>query len=162
VILDRDGTLNRRPPRARYVTSPDEFEWLPGSLDALRLLEEHGYRVVVVSNQAGIGRGAMTEADLEKVHKRMLEDSGGAIEAIYHCPHDWDEGCDCRKPAPGMLFQAQREFDLDLTRTPFIGDDERDAQAAHAAGCPSALVSDAASLLDLVQRLLAERSEAIA
>ena len=60
----------------------------------------------------------------------------GGSTRIYYCPHDWDEGCDCRKPRPGMLFQAQREFDLDLTRTPFIGDDERDGQAADAAGCP--------------------------
>ena len=75
----------------------------------------------------------------------MLGDAAaGAIEAIYHCPHDWDEGCECRKPAPGMLFQAQREFDLDLTRTPFIGDDERDGQAAAAAGCPFAMVGGGA------------------
>ena len=157
VILDRDGTLNRRPPRARYVTRTDEFEWLPGSLQALQLLEEHGYRVVVVSNQAGIGRGAMTEADLEEVNRRMLEDSGDVIEAIYHCPHDWDEGCDCRKPAPGMLFQAQRDLDLDLTRTPFFGDDERDAQAAEAAGCPFTMVSEERPLLDAVRALTRQR-----
>jgi histidinol-phosphate phosphatase family protein len=157
VILDRDGTLNRRPPQAQYVTRPDEFEWLPGSLEALRLLAAYGYRVVVVSNQAGIGRGAMTEADLDGVHMRMLEESGGAIEAIYHCPHDWDEGCDCRKPAPGMLFQAQRDFDLDLTRTPFVGDDERDGQAAQAAGCPFVMVSEQRSLLDATRELLGHR-----
>jgi D-glycero-D-manno-heptose 1,7-bisphosphate phosphatase len=157
VILDRDGTLNRRPPRARYVTGADQFEWLPGSLEALRLLQEHGYRVVVVSNQAGIGRGAMTEADLEEVHERMLEESGGAIDSVYHCPHDWDEGCDCRKPAPGMLFQAQRDLDLDLTRTPFVGDDERDGQAAEAAGCPFTMVSEEHPLLMAVQELIKER-----
>jgi histidinol-phosphate phosphatase family protein len=157
VILDRDGTLNRRPPRAQYVTRPEEFEWLPGSLEALRLLEDDGYRAVVVSNQAGIGRGAMTESDLEAVHARMLEDAGGVIEAIYHCPHDWDEGCECRKPAPGMLFQAQRDLDLDLTRTPFVGDDERDGQAAAAAGCPFSMVSEERPLLDAVRALLEQR-----
>jgi len=157
VILDRDGTLNRRPPQAQYVTRPDDFEWLPGSREALRLLAEHGYRVVVVSNQAGIGRGAMTEADLREVHERMLVDSGGAIEAIYHCPHDWDEGCDCRKPAPGMLFQAQRDLDLDLTRTPFLGDDERDGQAAEAAGCPFTMVSEERPLLEAVRELTGQR-----
>jgi histidinol-phosphate phosphatase family protein len=165
VILDRDGTLNHRPPKARYVTRPNEFRWLPGSLEALRLLAEHGYRVVVVSNQAGIGRGAMTEADLAAIHRKMLyeaEQAGGRVHAVYHCPHDWDEGCDCRKPAPGMLFRAQHELDLDLTRTPFIGDDERDAQAADAAGCPAQLVSHEVSLLDLVQRLLLENSEVLA
>jgi len=157
VVLDRDGTLNRRPPRATYVTRPDEFEWLPGSLDALRLLRENGYRVVIVSNQAGIARGALSETDLEAIHARMLDDADGAIEAVYRCPHDWDEGCECRKPAPGMLFQAQRDLDLDLTRTPFIGDDERDGEAAAAAGCPFTLVSEEYPLHDAVLELLGQR-----
>jgi len=160
VILDRDGTLNRRPPQAQYVTTPEEFEWLPGSLEALSLLKEAGYTVAVVSNQAGIGRGAMTEDDLAAIHDRMLRDAGGAIEAIYHCPHDWDEGCECRKPAPGMLFQAQRELDLDLSRTPFLGDDERDGQAAAAAGCPFEMVGEERPLLDAVRDLLADRAVA--
>jgi histidinol-phosphate phosphatase family protein len=165
VILDRDGVLNRRPPKARYVTTPEEFEWLPGALEALSLLAEAGYLVAVVSNQAGIGRGAMTEADLARIHELMLADvreAGGAIDAIYHCPHDWDEGCECRKPAPGMLFQAQRELDLDLTRTPFIGDDERDREAARAAGCPSILVSGELSLHDAVRQLVQRRRQPVA
>lgn len=156
VLLDRDGTLNRRPPRAEYVTGPDEFEWLPGSLDALRLLKDHGYLIALVSNQAGIARGAMTEGDLAAVNARMLEESEGAIDAVYHCPHDWDVGCECRKPAPGMLFQAQRDLDLDLTRTRFIGDDERDGQAADAAGCPFTLVGEEHTLLDAVHELVGE------
>jgi D-glycero-D-manno-heptose 1,7-bisphosphate phosphatase len=154
IILDRDGTLNRRAPRSHYVTHPDEFEWLPGALEALGVLDEHGYRVVIVSNQAGIGRGLMTEADLDAVHARMLEDADGAIDAIYYCPHAWDAGCDCRKPAPGMLFQAQRELDLDLTRTPFMGDDDRDRQAAEAAGCPFVLVSEERPLIEAVRDLV--------
>jgi histidinol-phosphate phosphatase family protein len=157
VILDRDGTLNRRPPRAEYVKRPEEFEWLPGSLEALHLLREHGHLVAIVSNQAGIGRGAMSEGDLTAVNARMLDDAEGAIHAVYHCPHDWDVGCECRKPAPGMLFQAQRDFDLDLTRTTFIGDDERDGQAAAAAGCPFELVTEERPLIDAVRELLGER-----
>jgi D-glycero-D-manno-heptose 1,7-bisphosphate phosphatase len=163
VILDRDGVLNRRPPRAQYVTNPGDFEWLPGSPEALRTLREAGYTVAVVSNQAGINRGAMTEADLAAVHAKMIreaEDAGGRIDSIYHCPHDWDEGCDCRKPAPGMLFQAQRDLDLDLSRTPFIGDDERDVEAAEAAGAPPILVSEQFTLLDAVGGLLRARQEA--
>jgi histidinol-phosphate phosphatase family protein len=158
VILDRDGTLNRRPPRAQYVTRPEEFAWLPGALEALRRLREAGYRVLLVSNQAGINRGALTEQDLADVHARMLADAaaaGGGIDRIYHCPHDWDEGCECRKPRPGMLLQAQRDFSLDLTRTLFIGDDERDGQAAAAAGAPFAMVTEEVSLLDHVKRLTA-------
>ena len=165
LILDRDGVLNRKPPRAHYVTQPEEFEWLPGSLQALRVLREAGYTVAVVSNQAGVGRGEMTEADLAEVNARMVgeaEEAGGRIDAIYHCPHDWDEGCDCRKPAPGMLFQAQRELDLDLSRTPFIGDDDRDVEAAEAAGCPPILVSDHFTLLDAVGGLLRAKDEVLA
>ncbi len=157
VILDRDGVLNRKPARATYVTSPEEWQWLPGARTALRLFNEAGHRVIVVSNQAGIGRGAMTEADLANVHDQMRADvarSGGRIDAIYHCPHDWDEGCDCRKPKPGMLYAAQRDFALDLTRTPFIGDDERDGMAADAAGCPFALVTPTRSLLDIARGML--------
>jgi D-glycero-D-manno-heptose 1,7-bisphosphate phosphatase len=160
VILDRDGVLNKKPARAQYVRCWDEFEWLPGAKQALRLLNEAGYRVVVVSNQAGIGRGVMTEADLVKIHAAMRTETtgaGGRIDQIYYCPHDWNTGCECRKPNPGLLFQAQRELNLDLTRTAFIGDDERDGQAAEAAGCPFMQVSDSQSLLDCVQQLI-ERS----
>jgi len=157
IILDRDGVLNRKPSRANYVRSWKEFEWLPGSKEALVLLRTAGFRVLVVSNQAGVARGAMTEADLLDIHRRMVRESslaGGNIEAIYYCPHNWDEGCECRKPKPGMLFQAQRDFNLDLSRTLFIGDDERDAQAADAAGCLSLLVSEQKNLLEAVRELI--------
>lgn len=157
IILDRDGVLNRRPARAEYVRGPEEFEWLPGAREALRLLSDRDYRVIVVTNQAGVARGAMTEADLERVNDRMRTESqvaGGRIDAIYYCPHDWDEGCECRKPRPGMLFDAARDFQLDLTRTVFVGDDERDAQAAEAAGCGSALVSADRQVFDVVRELV--------
>jgi len=157
IILDRDGVLNKKPPQAHYVRNWEEFEWLPGAKEALRLFTRAGYRIVVVSNQAGIGRGAMSDADLQQIHERMkkeAEQSGGKIEAVYFCPHNWDEGCGCRKPKPGMLFQAQRELNLDLTRILLIGDDERDAQAADAAGCPWVLVSEKAPLIDITRKVL--------
>jgi D-glycero-D-manno-heptose 1,7-bisphosphate phosphatase len=150
VILDRDGVLNERPPRAEYVRTPADFRWLDGSLESLRMFTTSGYRIIVISNQAGIGRGVMTEADLAAVHERMVReaaDAGATIDAIYHCPHDWDEGCTCRKPAPGMLFEAQHEHQLDLSRTPFIGDDERDGEAAAAAGAPYLAVTDTVPLI---------------
>lgn len=156
ILLDRDGVLNERPPQAQYVTSPEGVRWLPGSLEALRLLTEAGYRIAVVSNQAGVGRGAMSEHDLEAVTARMTADAeaaGARIEATYHCTHDWDEGCLCRKPAPGMLFSAQRDLSLDLTRTLFVGDDDRDGLAAAAAGCPFEQVTEDRSLLDIVSTL---------
>jgi histidinol-phosphate phosphatase family protein len=160
VFVDRDGVLNRKPGRAEYVTRWSEFEWLPRALEGLRLLQENGYRVIVISNQAGLARGSMTGNDLAAIHRQMkreVEVAGGSIEAIYHCPHDWNAGCECRKPQPGMLFQAQREFALDLSRTPFIGDDDRDGKAAQAAGCPFVRVSEERSFFDCVRELI-ERS----
>ena len=157
IILDRDGVLNEKPPRAQYVRTWDEFRWIPESKEALALLHKAGWRVLIVSNQAGVARGAMTEAQMNDIHTRMKQevlDAGGRIEAIYYCPHNWDEGCECRKPKPGMLFQAQREFSLDLSRTHFIGDDERDAQAADAAGCRSLMVSADRSLMDIIRSIL--------
>jgi histidinol-phosphate phosphatase family protein len=157
IILDRDGTLNVRPPRAQYVKSPAEFQWLPGALEALSALGEHGYRIVVVSNQAGINRGAMSADDLQAITNVMMNDArsaGGPIEKFYYCPHDWDEGCLCRKPSPGMLFEAQREFDLDLTQTLFIGDDERDGEAAYAADSPFEFATEQRPLLEIVNDLL--------
>ena len=163
VILDRDGVLNKKPARAEYVRRWEEFEWLPGAQTALRLLRESDYRVVIVSNQAGVARGVMTESDLNEIHRLMVEEvaaAGGKIEAIYYCPHDWNAGCECRKPNPGMLFQAQRDLNLDLSRTVFFGDDERDSEAADRAGCPFVQISEQRPLIDYVQQLLnSERKE---
>jgi D-glycero-D-manno-heptose 1,7-bisphosphate phosphatase len=153
IILDRDGVLNEKAPRAQYIRNWSEWKWLPGAKESLRRLNQAGFKVILVSNQAGINRGAMTGQDLHAIHLKMVaevEQSGGRVDAIYFCPHDWDEGCECRKPRPGMLFQAQQDFNLDLSRTLFVGDDERDAQAADAAGCRSALVSEKRSLLEIV------------
>ncbi len=158
VILDRDGVLNRRPPRARYVRAWSEFEWLPGAREALRTFATAGYRVIVVTNQPGIARGELTERDLADIHERMRGeafDAGGRIDALYRCPHDWDEGCECRKPRPGLLFEAQHDFNLDLTRTPFIGDDDRDGLAAAAAGCPFRQVTADVDLLAHAKELFA-------
>jgi histidinol-phosphate phosphatase family protein len=160
VILDRDGVLNRRAARGEYVRSPADWAWLPGAVEALQLLSRAGWRLFVVSNQAGVAREAMTRENLEAVEERMLADLAGAgvsIDGIYYCLHGWDDGCACRKPRPGMLLRAAREHDLDLTRTPFVGDDERDGQAADAADAPFLRVDEHRSLLDVARHLL-ERS----
>jgi D-glycero-D-manno-heptose 1,7-bisphosphate phosphatase len=162
IILDRDGVLNEKAPRANYVRNWAEFRWLPGAKESLCLLNNAGFKVIIVSNQAGINRKAMTEDDLFDIHRKMVkeaEQAGGRIDAIYYCPHDWDEGCECRKPRPGMLFQAQHDFNLDLSRTLFVGDDERDGQAAEAAGCLSALVSSEKTLLNIVAELSLNQSK---
>jgi histidinol-phosphate phosphatase family protein len=157
IFLDRDGVLNRKPPRAHYVRNWTDWEWNPGALQALQILRHAGYRTVIVSNQAGIGRGLMTDDDLRAVHDRMRQEvaqASGRIDDIYYCPHDWDAGCSCRKPKSGLLFQAQKELYLDLTRTPFVGDDDRDAMAAASAGCPFYQVNETASLLDITRQLI--------
>lgn len=159
VILDRDGVLNVRMPRGEYVRRWPDWRWTGGALNALARFASAGWRVIVVTNQAGIARGAMTEADLADIHKKMTAEAaaaGGRIDAIFHCPHGWDEGCSCRKPKPGMLFQAQRAFDLDLSHTTFVGDDERDGQAAEAAGCRFASVVDDASLSRIADQIINE------
>lgn len=157
VLLDRDGVLNKKMPRGTYVRSWEEWEWLPGAKEALRLLDQAGYRVIIISNQSGIARGVMTEDALAGIHQKMnaeVHAAGGEIEAIYYCPHGWDDGCKCRKPRPGMLHQAQRDHHLDLSMTYFIGDDERDGQAAEAAGCPWMLVTEKQTLIDITRQLL--------
>ena len=162
VILDRDGVLNRRPSPAQYVCNWQEFQWLPGVRDALRLLNQAGYKLILATNQPGIARGALAEEDLARLHGCMTDDlahAGVTLDAIYHCPHGWDEGCFCRKPRPGLLFQAQRDFHLDLTRTLFVGDDPRDQEAGEAAGCPTALVSQDRSLLDVVEEYLSRKDD---
>jgi histidinol-phosphate phosphatase family protein len=162
VILDRDGVLNERPPKADYVRRPEDVRWLPGAREALRLFADAGWRVIVVSNQAGVGRGIMTTGEVDVVNEHMRREAaeaGGRIDAVYYCPHGWDEGCACRKPRPGLLFRAQRDFHLDLTRTTFVGDDERDREAALAAGCHPALLSDDVTLLDFTRVLIASGLE---
>lgn len=155
VILDRDGVLNEKPMKAQYVKTWDEFKWLQGAIEAIRLIKKAGFAVIIITNQAGVGRGMMTESELLEIHEQMkatLAENGVFVDAIYYCPHGWDNGCDCRKPKPGMLFQAQHDFHLDLSRTFFIGDDIRDQQAGEAAGCKTLLVSPKMSLLQLVRK----------
>jgi D-glycero-D-manno-heptose 1,7-bisphosphate phosphatase len=157
VFLDRDGVLNKKMPRAEYVLAWNQWEWLPGALEALKIFTEAGYRVVIITNQPGVARGVMTQATLDEIHERMKAEvvkSGGRIHAVYCCPHDWDEGCECRKPKAGLLYQAQRDYHLALSRTYCIGADARDAQPAERAGCPWALVSDESSLLGTAGKLV--------
>ena len=155
IILDRDGVINKKAPQAEYITTWEDWEWLQGSKEAICILKKHGFRIIIVSNQAGIARGRMTIKDLDEIHTKMLEDlseCGGSIDKIYYCPHGWDEDCSCRKPKPGMLFEAQREWNLNLQKTYFIGDDQRDVAAGEAACMKTFLVSERFSLLDFVKK----------
>jgi histidinol-phosphate phosphatase family protein len=162
IFLDRDGVINKKPPKADYVRNWSEFEFLPGAIEALKLLTQNGYNIYIITNQPGIARGMMSEHDLKVIHKKLeeeLEEHDAKINQIYYCPHGWDDGCECRKPKPGMFFQAAREHNLDLTKTIFIGDDERDLQAGDAAGCKTILVTPENNLLQIVNSLLELRLE---
>jgi D-glycero-D-manno-heptose 1,7-bisphosphate phosphatase len=159
VFIDRDGVLNERMPRAEYVTSWERWKWLPGALEGLRMLKEAGYLSLMITNQPGVVRGAMTAVELDAIHSAMSAEAaaaGGRIDRIYECRHNWDDGCECRKPRPGMLFAAQRDYHLDLSRMVFFGDDERDGQAARAAGCRWIEVTGERPFLEAVKTYLAE------
>lgn len=158
VLIDRDGVLNRRPAKGHYVRRWSEWEWLPGALEGLGLFQKAGYRVIVITNQAGVARGLVRPEDLAQTHQQMMreaQDSGGQIHAVYVCPHGPDDGCRCRKPRPGLLFQAQRDFHLDLSRITFVGDEERDREAAVAACCQSLLMEGGGSLAEAARQVLA-------
>lgn len=158
IFLDRDGTLNVRPAVGHYIESPEEFVWLEGAREALLQLKENGYQIYLISNQAGVRRGIITKETVEKTNQKMqnqLRELGIELDQIYYCPHSWEEECECRKPKPGMLYQAQREHSFDLTDSILIGDDIRDIQTGQAANCKkNILVSDEYSLYDAVQDLL--------
>ena len=153
IILDRDGVLNVKAPKADYVKNINEWKWIEGSLEAIILLKKKGYRIIIVSNQAGIARGKMTENNLINIHNIINEElkrNNAEIDKFYYCPHGWDNHCLCRKPKPGMLFQAQRDFNFDLTKTYFIGDDVRDKQASEEANSKFVMVNDTYKLIDFV------------
>jgi D-glycero-D-manno-heptose 1,7-bisphosphate phosphatase len=157
IFLDRDGVINKKALKADYVKNWEEFEFLPESIEAIRLLAKNGYEIFIITNQAGIARKLMSEEDLNVIHENMkheLSKHNISISGIYHCPHGWDDGCECRKPKPGMFYQAAREHHVNLKKALFIGDDERDLQAGNAAGIKSVLVTSENTLLKVVKNLL--------
>ena len=143
IFLDRDGVINQNPPNWGYVRRWEEFAFIPNARKAIRELTENGYRIIVVTNQAGIGRGLFSEQDLRHIHDRMvteIENTGGTIEAVYYCPHHPDAGCECRKPRPGMLRRAAREHNIELANAYLIGDSTTDIEAGQRAGTAAFLV----------------------
>ncbi len=141
IILDRDGVINY--DSADFIKSADEWLPIPGSLEAISRLSQSGYRIVIVSNQSGIARKKLTIDDLNEIHQKMimhLGQYGGSIEAIVFCPHGPRQGCDCRKPKPGMLFDIANRLRISLKEVYFVGDSQRDLDAAQAAGAKPVLV----------------------
>lgn len=175
VFLDRDGTINRY---VGYLTNAEDFELLPGVAEAIRKINLSGYLAIVVTNQPSIARGELSYDGLDEIHKKMetlLGQQGAYVDHIYFCPHHPDKGfpgevpslkfkCSCRKPKPGMLLQAAEDFNIDLSSSWMIGDDERDVGAGKNAGCHTALIGDqdfgqekaVQSLLQFVDEMLPE------
>jgi len=141
IILDRDGVINQDSDL--YIKSPDEWIPLPGSLEAIARLNQWGFRIVVCTNQSGIGRGLFGMDVLNAIHDKMIKaasHAGGTIDAIFFCPHTNADDCDCRKPKPGLLREISARYNVDLVGVPVIGDSLRDLQSARAVGAQPMLV----------------------
>ena len=141
VILDRDGVINHDSDD--YIKSPDEWQPLPGSLEAIARLCRADYTVVVATNQAGVGRGLFSLEMLIRIHRKMassIRDKGGRLDSVFFCPHSPAEQCGCRKPKPGMLLEISDRLGIGLSGVPVVGDSLRDLEAAEAAGAIPVLV----------------------
>ncbi len=141
VILDRDGVINHDSPD--YIKTPDEWQPIAGSLEAIAQLTRNGYRVFVATNQAGIGRGIFSSDTLADIHRKMqimVAEAGGELAGIAHCPHQPSDNCECRKPKPGLLRQIATRYGVTVTGQPFVGDSTRDVEAAIAGGCEAVIV----------------------
>ena len=141
IVLDRDGVINYDSDQ--FIKSPEEWRPIPGSLEAISRLNHAGFRVVVATNQSGLGRGLFDMATLiainDKMHKALAQ-LGGRIDALFYCPHTADSACECRKPKPGMLIEIGNRFGVELTGVPCVGDSVRDLQAAAAVEAQPILV----------------------
>ncbi|EKD70333.1 MAG: hypothetical protein ACD_46C00566G0001 [uncultured bacterium] len=141
IILDRDGVINFDSDE--YIKSPDEWIPIPGSLEAIAKLNRMGYHVLVATNQSGIARGYYDLNTLDLIHEKLMHELatvGGYIDEIFFCPHHPDDGCECRKPKPGLLQQIQHKYPVNFSETFFIGDSHVDVQAAQTVGCQPILI----------------------
>jgi len=160
VFIDRDDTVARDVP---YCSRPEDLELFEGVGRSIRKLNGEGFLVIMVTNQSGIARGFFSEEMLQRIHGKMVEDlsrEGGSLDAIYHCPHHPDDGCDCRKPGTGMILQADRDFLIDYSRSFFIGDSPRDIELAEIMGIQAIRVREGTDFNDAVDSILSKNKEA--
>ena len=164
IFLDRDGTINKSNG---FITSPDQFELIDGVCEAIKMINSSGYLAIVITNQPVIARGEVSFETLRAIHDKMeteLGQKGAYVDGIYYCPHHTDKGfigerlaykcnCNCRKPKPGMLLQAAKDFNIDLSNSYMIGDSENDLQAGRAAGCNTLLVSEEMRLFECIKKI---------
>lgn len=165
IFLDRDGTINSYKG---FLTHPDDFELLPGVAEAIRTINHSGYLCIVVSNQPVIARGDCTFEELQTIHDKMetlLGKEGAFVDGIYYCPHHPDKGfegerpeykidCDCRKPKAGLLFQAAKDWNIDLSQSYMIGDSDRDVEAGKNAGCKASILLTNHDLNNTINNIL--------
>ena len=141
IFLDRDGTINQ--DSADYIKGWSEFAFIPRSIEAIRDLTAAGKEIIVITNQSAIPRKLIAPQELDHIHANMkaaVESGGGKISDVFFCPHLPEDGCDCRKPQPGLIYQAQRKYDIDLSTAVMIGDSVRDIECADNSGCGHALL----------------------
>lgn len=141
IFLDRDGVINYNS--ADYIKSPDEWQPIPGSLEAIAQLSKAGFTIFIITNQSGVGRGLYNLATLHAIHDKMLtaiKATRGIIKQIYYCPHKPEDNCHCRKPKPGLLLQAATEHSIDLSQSIMIGDSFKDIAAGRAVNAKTVLV----------------------
>lgn len=152
IVLDRDGVINEDSPD--YIRSPKEWRAIPGSMKAIAKLKQRGYKVAIATNQSGIARGYYTLETLEAIHKKMLDEveaAGGKIDGIFVCPHVNEDNCECRKPKPGLLLQAAKQFNIDPSEILLIGDSMRDIHAANNCGAKAIFVNSSHKTHDLLE-----------
>jgi D-glycero-D-manno-heptose 1,7-bisphosphate phosphatase len=169
VILDRDGTV---VVDRHYLADPAGLEFLPGAAQGLRTLHEHGHRLVLITNQSGIGRGLLSLAQLEAIHarlRRMMREAGAPLEAIYYCPHTPEEGCECRKPRSELFWRAAAELGFGPSDAVVVGDKASDIEFGHNVGAatiliapvPPAMIAEGQPAADFVAADLVQAASAI-
>ncbi len=158
VFLDRDGVINRLE-LGKYVISWPEFEFLDGAIEAIAELSGAGFKIIIITNQSPIGRGMLTEEGLAVIHNNMLfemEQGGGIVEAVFHCPHAPEDKCKCRKPETGLFDQVNEKYDIDYAKSWFVGDFESDRQVAERVGLKFVLAKGNGGLKKAAQHIIAQ------
>ena len=154
IFFDRDGVLNEE---VGYLWEVEKFKWIDGARDAIKFCNEHGILTIVVTNQSGIARGMYTSKDVDTLHNFMqqsLSKIGAHIDAFYYCPHhpDFSGKCDCRKPEPGLILQACRDFNINPAQAILFGDAKRDIEAAENAGLREGILFEGGNLFEKVRQ----------
>jgi D-glycero-D-manno-heptose 1,7-bisphosphate phosphatase len=156
VFLDRDGTINQ--DSADYIKDWSEFVFLPRSIEAIRDLTAAGFTIVIITNQSAIPRQLISPSELEDIHSKLksaVRSGGGKISDIFHCPHMPADGCDCRKPRPGLIIQAQKKYSIELATSVMVGDSAKDIECAHNAGCGHSILVKTGNYQEAAARLAA-------